>query len=71
MAKQIPIRLDEKTAEQLRLRSAVERRSMNEIVGEAVREYSRAHPISRERMLELVRAIAEEDATLLEALRDA
>jgi len=69
--KQIPIRLDEETAEQLRLRSTIEKRSMNEIVGEAIREYSRAHPISREEMLKLVRAIAKEDASLLKALADA
>ncbi len=69
--KQIPLRLDEATAEKLRLRSAVEHRSMNEMVREAVREYERAHPISRERMLELVRAIVKEDKALLKALRDA
>jgi hypothetical protein len=68
--KQIPIRLDEATAEQLRLRSTIEKRSMNEIVGEAIREYSRAHPIPREEMLALVRAIAREDADLLRALAE-
>lgn len=69
--KQIPIRFDEELAEQLRLRSTVEHRSMNDIVVQAVREYTTKHPISREKMLELVRAIAREDKALLKALADA
>ena len=68
--KQIPIRLDAETADQLKLRSTIERRSMNEIVGEAIREYSKTHPVSREDMLSLVRAIAKEDASLLKALAE-
>jgi hypothetical protein len=69
--KQIAVRVDEATAEQLKLRATIERRSVNEIVGEAIREYSKSHPVSRERMLEMVRAIAREDASLLKALADA
>lgn len=68
--KQIPIRLDAETADQLKLRSTIEKRSMNEIVGEAIREYSKTHPVSREDMLALVRAIAKEDASLLQALAE-
>lgn len=69
--KQLNIRVDEAMAEQLKLRSTIEKRSVNEIVGESLREYSRAHPVSREDMLTLVRAIAKEDASLLKALEQA
>ncbi len=69
--KQIAVRIDQATAEQLRLRATIERRSVNEIVGEAIREYSKSHPVSREHMLAMVRAIAKDDASLLKALADA
>jgi len=69
--KQIAVRIDEVTAEQLKLRATIERRSVNEIVGEAIREYSKSHPVSREHMLEMVRAIAKDDASILKALADA
>jgi len=69
--KQLNIRVDEATAAQLKLRSAIEKRSVNEIVGASLREYAKSHPVSRERMLELVRAIAKEDATILKALAEA
>jgi hypothetical protein len=68
--KQIAVRLDEATAEQLRLRASIERRSVNDIVGEAIREYSKTHPVSREDMLTMVRAIVKEDASLLKALAE-
>jgi len=67
--KQINVRVDEETAEQLKLRSAIEKRSVNEIVGESLREYAKRHPISRQDMLAMVRAIAREDASLLEELK--
>lgn len=66
--KQLNIRVDEQTAEQLKLRSTIEKRSVNEIVGESLREYAKRHPVSREDMLALVWAIAKEDASLLEEL---
>lgn len=69
--KQLNIRVDEETAEQLKLRSAIEKRSINEIVGESLREYAKTHPVSREDMLALVRAIAKEDASILKALAEA
>ncbi len=69
--KQIAVRIDEATAEQLKLRAAIERRSVNEIVGEAIREYSNSHPVSREHMLDMVRAIVKDDAAILKALADA
>jgi hypothetical protein len=69
--KQIAVRLDEATAEQLKLRATIEHRSVNDIVGEAIREYAKSHPVPRERMLEMVRAIVKEDASLLKALADA
>ena len=68
--KQVPVRLDAAVAEQLKLRAVIERRPVNEIIAEAIQEYSRSHPVSRERMLEMVRAIAKEDAALLRALAD-
>jgi hypothetical protein len=69
--KQISLRLDESVAEQLKLRASIERRSVNEIIAEAITEYSKAHPVSREAMLALVRTIVKEDASLLKALADA
>lgn len=69
--KQIAVRLDEAVAEQLKLRATLEHRSVNDIIGEAIREYAKSHPVSREHMLAMVRAIAKEDASLLKALADA
>jgi plasmid stability protein len=69
--RQVALRLDEELAEQLKLRAAIEHRSVNEIITEAIREYAQSHPIPRKRMLEMVRAIVKEDATLLQALADA
>ncbi|HEV2741414.1 MAG TPA: hypothetical protein VGU66_22835 [Candidatus Elarobacter sp.] len=69
--KQIAVRVDEATAEQLKLRASIERRSVNDIIGEAIREYAKSHPVSREHMLDMVRAIVKEDASLLKALADA
>ncbi len=70
-SKQIAVRVDEALAEQLRLRATIERRSVNEIINAAIREYATSHPVSRDDMLALVRAIAREDASLLQALADA
>jgi plasmid stability protein len=69
--KQIAVRLDAATAEQLKLRAAIEHRSVNEIVSEAIQEYLQSHTVPRVRMLEMVRAIANEDASLLKTLSDA
>ena len=69
--KDIAVRLDDAMVEQLKVRSRIECRSVNEIVTEAIREYSKSHPVSREHMLTLVRTIVKEDASLLEALADA
>jgi hypothetical protein len=68
--KQLILRVDEAVHESLKLRSAIEHRSVNEIVGEAIGEYSKMHPVSREAMLNMVRAIAKEDASLLKALAE-
>ncbi len=68
--KQIAVRVSEDVARQLKMRSMIERRSVNVIVGEAIREYSTAHPISRENMLEMVRVIAKEDESLLRVLAE-
>ncbi len=69
--KQIAVRVDEALHEHLRLRASIEHRSVNDIIGEAIREYSKSHPVSREHMLDMVRAIVKEDASLLKALADA
>ncbi len=68
--KQVSLRLEKAEHESLKLRSAIERRPVNEIITDAIREYSRSHPIPREDMLAMVRAIAKEDASLLKALAD-
>jgi len=68
--KQIPIRVDVDVIERLKIRSTIEGRSVNEIVNEAIREYTKSHPVSREAMLKLVRAIAREDASILKALAE-
>lgn len=70
-ARQVALRLDEELAGQLKLRAAIEHRSVNEIINEAIREHAKSHPIPREQMLEMVRAIVKEDASLLQALADA
>ncbi len=44
---------------------------MIDIIADALREYSLAHPISREDALAKVRAIANDDASLLKALAEA
>jgi hypothetical protein len=69
--KQVSLRLDAVEHDSLRLRASLERRPMNDIITDAIREYSRSHPIPREDMLAMVRAIAKEDASLLKALEDA
>jgi len=67
----VPLRLDATIAQALKVRSTMEHRSVDAIVADALREYTSSHPVARERMLALVRAIAQEDASLLNALRDA
>jgi hypothetical protein len=71
MRQQISLRLDEETARQLKVRSTIEGRSINEIVNTAIAEYAESYPVSREDMLALVRVIAKEDAAILEALAKA
>jgi len=66
--KQLPIELDDRTAHELGLRSTIENRPLEEIVGSAIRDYVDAHPITREGMLTIARAIMAEDADILEAL---
>ncbi len=69
--KRFGIRLDGAAVQQLKVRSAAEGRSVNDIATAAIREYSNAHPVSRAQMLEMVRAIGVEDAPLLEVLAKA
>ncbi len=69
--KQQPLQIDDDLAGQLRLRLMIEGRPMNDIVGEAIRDSTSAHPVSREDILLQPRAIASADAALLEALAKA
>lgn len=69
--KQVAVRLDTAVAQELKVRAAIEGRSVNEIVNEAIRAYSSTHPVPRERMLAMVRSVAREDEALLRALADA
>ncbi len=69
--KQIAIRVDDATNDQLKARANIEHRSVNSIVVDAIHEYAKTHPISREQMLALVRGIVKEDAALLKALAEA
>jgi hypothetical protein len=69
--RQIPLRVDEAVHAQLKVRSSITHRSINEIIGEAIRENFEAHPVSREDMLTLVRSIVKDDAELLKALAEA
>ncbi|MGC8485684.1 MAG: hypothetical protein ACP5O6_08645 [Candidatus Baltobacteraceae bacterium] len=56
--------------ERLKIRAAIEKRSIGEIVNESLREYGARHPVSREEMLAMVRNIAHEDTSILKALAD-
>lgn len=67
----ISLRVEPEVAESLKARAAVEGRSMNDIVNQAIKEYSQNHPVSREAMIRLVRSIAHEDESLLAALAKA
>jgi hypothetical protein len=68
--KQVALRLDAVEHSALKLRSTIENRPVNDILEDAIREYSMRHPISREDTLKMVRSIAQEDAALLKALAE-
>ncbi len=68
--KQLNVRVDSEVIERLRIRAAIEKRSIGEIVNESLREYGARHPVSREEMLAMVRNIAHEDTSILKALAD-
>jgi hypothetical protein len=70
-SKAVSLRLEEAQHELLKLRGTFERRSVNEIIADAIREYSERHPISEDDMVTMVRRIMKEDAALLKALADA
>jgi hypothetical protein len=55
----------------VKVRAEFEGRSVEEIVDQTQRESAEAHPVSREKMLEMVRDIVTEDAALLKALAEA
>jgi hypothetical protein len=67
----VSLRLEEAQHELLKLRGTFERRSVNDIISDAIREYSERHPISEDDMVTMVRRIMKEDAALLKALADA
>lgn len=66
--KALPVRLDPETYKRLALQSQAEGVSMNEVVKRALGSHFEAHPIPRERLLEIARDVVAQDAELLEAL---
>jgi hypothetical protein len=70
-SKAVSLRLEEAQHELLKLRGTFERRPVNDIIADAIREYSERHPISEDDMVTMVRRIMREDAGLLKALADA
>ncbi len=63
--------MDEARHELLKLRGTFERRPVNDIIAEAIREHAERHPISEGDMVTMVRRIMRDDAALLKALADA
>jgi predicted transcriptional regulator len=69
--KQFSVEFDDSTIAELERQAANEQRTVGEIVVEAVRDYTRRHGREHEDVVALAHAIAREDASLLEALRNA
>lgn len=70
MVKQVNVRIDEGLADQLRLRSTLEKRPVNDIITSAIVNYVANNPVPRDRLLEMVDAIVKEDASLLKLLSE-
>ena len=66
--KQMPLRLDRELYEELSRRSTIERKSMSDIVRDALRSHFDAVPVTKPQLRAAIERIAREDTEILEAL---
>jgi hypothetical protein len=66
--KQMPLRLDRELYEELSRRSTIEKKSMSDIVREALRSHFDAVPVTKPQLRAAIERIAREDAEILKAL---
>jgi hypothetical protein len=66
--KQMPLRLDRELYEELSRRSTIEKKSMSDIVRDALRSHFDAVRVSKPQLRAAIERIAREDAEILEAL---
>jgi hypothetical protein len=66
--KQMPLRLDSELYEELSRRSTIEKRSMSDIVRDALRSHFDAVRVTKPQLRAAIERIAREDAEILEAL---
>jgi plasmid stability protein len=66
---QIPVRLDAETAEELRTRAAVEGKSMNQVIREALETHFTTKQLSRQQLTAAIERVAKRDSAILEALK--
>lgn len=66
---QIPIRLDEDVAEELRARARVEGKSMNQIMREALQTHFATQSIPHDKLTAAIKRVAKRDSKILEALK--
>ena len=66
--KQMPLRLDRELYEELSRRSTIEKKSMSDIVRDALRSHFDAVRVTKPQLRAAIERIAREDAEILEAL---
>jgi hypothetical protein len=66
--RQMPLRLDRALYEELSRRSTIEKKSMSDIVREALRSHFDAVRVTKPQLRAAIERIAREDADILEAL---
>jgi hypothetical protein len=66
--KQIPLRLDRALYEELSRRSTIEKKSMSDIVRDALRSHFASVRVTKPQLRAAIERIAREDAEILEAL---
>jgi hypothetical protein len=66
--KQMPLRLDRELYEELSRRSTIEKKSMSDIVREALRSHFDAVRVTKPQLRAAIERIAREDTEILEAL---
>jgi hypothetical protein len=64
----MPLRLDRDLYDELSRRSAIEKRSMSDIVRDALRSHFDTVRVTKPQLRDAIRRIAREDAEILEAL---